>query len=237
MIQGLDDPSFLLYLHPMHGLMKDLPQLILASESPRRAELLRQLGVKFQVAHSKAAESAHEHLTAREVAQLNAYRKARSVAKKMPDALVLGADTVVALGTTLFGKPATLEDAYRMLEQLQGKVHIVATAVCLLCLRQHRQRIFVDTTAVKFRPLDAVGIRRYLTRVNPLDKAGAYAIQEQGDSIIEKIDGSYTNVVGLPTELLEHELNAWVDQSRKLPSAPLLAVLGKEARLQPRAQL
>jgi septum formation protein len=221
----------------MHAVMKHLPQLILASESPRRAQLLRQMGMKFQVAHSKTSESAHEQLTAREVAQLNAYRKARSVAKKLPDALVLGADTVVALETTLFGKPATLEDAYRMLEQLQGRMHLVITAVCLVCLRQHRQRIFAETTAVTFRPLDAVGIRRYLTRVNPLDKAGAYAIQEEGDLIIEKIEGSYTNVMGLPTELLEHELSGWVEQVRNKPSVPLLAVLGKEAPVQPRARL
>jgi septum formation protein len=87
----------------------------------------------------------------------------------------------------------------------------VVTAMCLLHWRERRQRIVADHTAVTFRPLDAVLIRRYLTRVNPLDKAGAYAIQEQGEMLIERIDGSYSNVVGLPMELLKRELSAWGD--------------------------
>ena len=186
-----------------------MPPIILASASPRRSDLLRQLGLAFTVMPSTVPELHTDQLTARELAQINAYRKARAVAKKHPDALVLGADTLVYRGVTLFGKPATLEDAYIMLEQLQGGTHEVVTAICLLHLRDHRQRCFADTTSVTFRPLDAVGIRRYLTRVNPLDKAGAYAIQEEGDSIIESISGSYTNVVGLPIEKLKAELELW----------------------------
>jgi nucleoside triphosphate pyrophosphatase len=116
---------------------------------------------------------------------------------------------LVYLGTMLFGKPATLEDAYQMLEKLQGRTHQVVTGICLLHLREHRQAVFVESTAVTFYPLDAVKIRRYLNRVNPLDKAGAYAIQEEGDLIVQKIVGSYTNVVGLPLERLTAELNAW----------------------------
>jgi septum formation protein len=185
------------------------PQVILASASPRRCELLRELGVEFRIVASDSPEVHSDQLTAREVAQINAYRKARAVAKKFPDALVMGADTVVALDETLFGKPATLEDAYQMLERLQGRTHIVVSGICLLQLRTHRQRIFCDSTEVTFRPLDAVGIRRYLTRVNPLDKAGAYAIQEWGDEIVEAISGSYTNVVGLPMEKLRSELQHW----------------------------
>jgi septum formation protein len=110
---------------------------------------------------------------------------------------------------TLFGKPATLEEAYGMLEHLQGRTHQVVTAVCLMFLRNHRQRVFCESTSVTFRPLGAVQIRRYLTRVNPLDKAGAYAIQEEGDQIIESISGSYTNVIGLPLEALAIELQSW----------------------------
>ncbi len=187
---------------------KGLP-LILASSSPRRSELLRQLGVEFTVSASEAPEILNEQLTAWELAQLNAYRKARTVAKKYPDALVMGADTLVCLDTALFGKPATLEDAYHMLEQLQGRTHQVVTAICLLHLREHRQKLFSETTAVTFQPLDAVKIRRYLTRVNPLDKAGAYAIQEEGDLLVQSITGSYSNVIGLPVERLGAELEAW----------------------------
>ena len=201
----------------------NLPSLILASSSPRRAELLRQLGLEFKIVASDVPEIVHEHLTAREVAQINAYRKARSVAKKIPDSLVLGADTLVHFDGTILGKPANLEEAYLMLEQLKGRTHQVVTAICLLHLRGHRQKIFSVSTAVTFRPLDAVKIRRYLARVNPLDKAGAYAIQEEGDEIVEKISGSYTNVVGLPLERLRQELTSWSKEFSGLP--PTLPVV------------
>jgi nucleoside triphosphate pyrophosphatase len=195
---------------PAYAMRSQWPPLILASASPRRAELLRQLGFEFKVVASDVPEIHHDQLTAREVAQINAYRKARAVAKRFPDLVVLGADTLVSLEESLLGKPASLEDAYGMLEQLQGRTHQVVTAICLLHLREHRQLMFTENTAVTFRPLDAVKIRRYLTQVNPLDKAGAYAIQEESDLLVEKIDGSYTNVVGLPLERLQTELDAWM---------------------------
>ena len=187
----------------------NLPPLILASNSPRRSELLRSLGLAFSVIPSDAAEIHTEQLTVTEISQLNAYRKARAVAKKFPDALVLGADTLVALETTLFGKPSNLEDACRMLKQLQGRTHRVVTGVCLIHLRGHRQKLFADATEVTFRPLDTGQIREYLAHINPLDKAGAYAIQEGGDKIVETISGSFSNVVGLPVERLRAELALW----------------------------
>jgi septum formation protein len=198
-----------MYIASMRAAFGDLPPLILASASPRRTELLRQLLQDFQVVASGAPEVRDDQLTARELSQVNAYRKARAVAKRHPDALVLGADTLVSLENALLGKPASLEEACQMLEQLQGRAHEVVTAVCLLHLRNHRQRVFAESTTVTFRPLDAVTIRRYLMRVNPLDKAGAYAIQEEGDLIVEKVAGSYTNVVGLPIERLSAELESW----------------------------
>jgi len=184
----------------------DLPPLILASASPRREELLRQLPWEFSVVPSDATELQHEHLTATEISQVNAYRKARAVAKKFPDALVLGADTLVYLGTQLFGKPANLAEAHRMLMQLQGHTHQVITGVCLIHLRSHRQKIFAESTDVTFCPLNTDQIRDYLARISPLDKAGAYAIQENGDLLVEKISGSFSNVVGLPMERLHEEL-------------------------------
>jgi septum formation protein len=183
--------------------------LILASASSRRVELLRQLALDFKVIPSEVPEIVHDQLTASEAAQINAYRKARAVAKRFPDALILSADTLVYTDSTIFGKPAGMEEAYLMLEKLQGHMHHVVTAVCLLNLRNHCQKTFAETTAVTFRPLDAVKIRRYLAKVNPLDKAGAYAIQEEGDLIVERIAGSYTNVVGLPLERLRPELQSW----------------------------
>ena len=158
---------------------------------------------------SDASEVHNEQLTATEVSQLNAYRKARAVAKKHPDALVLGADTLVYLGEQLMGKPADMEDAFRMLKQLQGRTHEVVTGICLIHLRGHRQKIFAESTSVRFRPLSTKQIRDYMRRTEPLDKAGAYAIQEHGDRIVEEIRGSYSNVVGLPLERLREELVSW----------------------------
>ncbi len=194
----------------------NLPPLILASSSPRRLVLLRGLGVEFNIVPSDAEEVHIEQMTATEVSQLNAYRKAYAVAKKFPDALVLGADTLVYLGETLMGKPADQEDAYRMLKQLQGRTHEVVTGICLIHLRGHRQKIFAESTSVRFRPLSTEQIRDYLTRIDPLDKAGAYAIQDHGDKIVDDIRGSYSNVVGLPLERLRAELAAWTETEGEL---------------------
>ena len=177
--------------------------------SPRRAELLQQLKLDFQVIPSNATEIVDEQLSPFEICQLNAYRKARVVAKKYPDRLVLGADTLVFLDGDILGKPAGPAEAERMLTRLQGRTHQVVTGINLIHLRIHRERVFAVSTDVTFHPLDAGQIRDYLARVNPLDKAGAYAIQEHGDRIISEISGSYSNVVGLPIERLRTELHSW----------------------------
>jgi len=187
----------------------DLPPLILASASPRRAELLRQLSLEFQVVPSDATEMFDDQLSPLELCQLNAHRKARVVAKKHPDALVLGADTLVFLDEEVMGKPASLSEARRMLGRLQGRTHQVVTGVSLIHLRAYRERIFAVRTDVTFHPLTADQINFYLSKMNPLDKAGAYAIQEDGDTIVSGISGSFSNVVGLPLEELEAKLSAW----------------------------
>ena len=187
------------------------PRLLLASASPRRAELLRELGVEFTVVPSRAPEVAPEHLSPAETAQVNAWRKAHLVAKQHPDAIILAADTVVGLGVEQFAKPADMADACRMLARLQGRTHQVVTGVCLLRRRPWRQRLFAVTTAVTFRRLHAGQIRRYLGRIHPFDKAGGYAIQEEGDQIVRSIHGSFTNVVGLPVEALRAELAGWTE--------------------------
>ncbi len=186
-----------------------LPPLILASASPRRAELLRGLGPEFTVLTSAAEEAHQDDFTARELCLLNAYRKARAVAKQHPQALVLGADTLVYLGTTLYGKPTDMADARRMLRELAGHTHQVVTGVCLLHLAKHRCRLFAETTDVTFKPLSDEQITVYLKAIQPLDKAGGYAIQDRGDDIVERINGSFTNVVGLPVERVKHELAGW----------------------------
>jgi len=186
-----------------------LPPLILASASPRRAGLLRQLDLKFQVLPGDATELSDDQLSPFEICQLNAHRKARAVARKFPDALVIGADTLVFLDRKILGKPATLAEAQTMLEKLQGRTHQVVTGVSLIHLRVHRESVFAVSTDVRFRALTAKQIRHYLSQMNPLDKAGAYAIQEHGDLIIEEISGSFSNVVGLPVERLEKEFREW----------------------------
>jgi len=145
------------------------------------------------------------------MAQINAYRKARAVAKKLPDALVLAADTLVYLDreTKLFGKPRDPGHAFEMLTELQGRTHAVITGVCLMHLREHRQRVFAEWTDVRFHPLTAGQIRKYLELINPLDKAGAYAIQEHGELVVAEVSGSYSNVVGLPVERVREELSQW----------------------------
>jgi septum formation protein len=178
----------------------------LASVSPRRSDLLRQLGYTFHVVPSEAEEIHSEDLSGGEVAQLNAYRKARIVSKKFPDAVTLGVDTVVVLGPRLFGKPANLAEAEEMLIALVGQTHQVVTGVCLIHLRSHRQKMFAEQTDVTFRKLTPEQIRTYHTKVNPLDKAGAYGIQEHSEILVESISGSFSNVAGLPMERLQTEL-------------------------------
>src|SRR2546423_478607 len=129
------------------------PPLILASASPRRAELLREAGLDFQSVPSDAPEVQPEHLTPGEICQINAYRKARAIAKEHPDSLVLGADPIVPLGLEVLGNPASLDEAHRTLAKLQGRTHEVLTGVCLVHLRAHQQRLFAVRTAVTFRHL------------------------------------------------------------------------------------
>jgi septum formation protein len=186
-----------------------LPPLILASASPRRADLLRQLKLEFEIVPSDATEVFDDHLSPLELCQLNAHRKARTVAKKIPDALVLGADTLVFLDRQIFGKPADKTAAKKMLLQLQGRTHQVVTGVSLIHLRAHAEKMFAVSTDVLFRPLTPEQIDLYLSKINPLDKAGAYAIQENGELIVSEISGSFSNVVGLPVEKVESELAAW----------------------------
>lgn len=198
--------------------MMNLPPLILASASPRRAELMERMGLTFSVLPSAAEEVWDKYLSPHELCQLNAYRKARAVAKKHLDHLVLGADTLVCLGNRRMGKPANRGEARKMLTLLSGKTHQVVTGVCLLHLRHHRQLAFAVSSAVVFRTLTRAMIDEYLRQVETIDKAGAYAIQEHGALIIEEHLGSFDNIVGLPTErlgevLAQFSMNESIGQS------------------------
>ena len=186
-----------------------LPRIILASASPRRSELLKELGLNFDVIPADADEIAPVHLSPHEICLVNAHRKARVIARENPDALVIGADTIVCLGQQIFGKPPNSTKARRILEALSGKTHEVVTGVCLMEIRARREKLFAVSTTVSFQRLTPGRVREYVKSVNTLDKAGAYAIQEHGDMIIKKINGSHSNVVGLPLERLRKELGDW----------------------------
>jgi septum formation protein len=181
--------------------------IVLASASQRRAELLRSMGVSFEIIASTVEEVAGGPLTPADVAVTNACRKAISVADTHRDATVIGADTVVALGNQRFGKPADTSEAAAMLGELSGKSHDVTTGVCLVRRSASELTVFADTTRVTFHELTAQQIGDYIDRVHVLDKAGAYAIQEGGDALVRRISGSFTNVVGLPVERLREVLS------------------------------
>jgi septum formation protein len=185
------------------------PRLILASASPRRRELLRSLGLEFEIVPSDAPELHDTNIPVAELCKLNAVNKAKSVAEQFPEALVIGADTLVALNREIYGKPTSLGEAREMLRRLQGHTHHVVTGVALLHHASSRSDSFAVETSVTFRALNDEQIEIYIAAVHVLDKAGAYGIQEKGDMIVEKICGSFTNVVGLPLEELSAHLQKW----------------------------
>ncbi len=177
--------------------------LILASQSPRRSELLRREGVDFTVVVKDTEEEHDASLPPQVLCARNAAAKAEAVAVDYPQATVLGADTLVFIDGTPLGKPADKEDAVRMLMRLQGRTHCVCTAVAVI-LPGGERRDFADISYVTFRPLTESDVLRYMQLVNVMDKAGAYAIQEHGELIIESIEGDFDNIVGLPvTRLLQ----------------------------------
>lgn len=179
--------------------------IILASKSPRRQELLSQMGYQFSLVLKEVDESFPANLSPIETALFIANKKINAFEHSITNELVITADTIVVLENEILGKPANRQDAIEMLQKLSGKKHHVITAVCLL--HQHNIKSFFDTSAVFFATLSQSEIEFYVDNFKPYDKAGAYGIQEWiGINKIEKIEGSYTNIVGLPTEKLYKEL-------------------------------
>ena len=175
-------------------------QIILASASPRRASLLQNAGfvsLKIMIPHVKESDDPLE----------NARLKAVEISGACPDAIVVGADTVIRLDDRIIGKPADLADARKILADLSGRTHDVSTGVCIRCVSENVTVRFEETTRVTFRKLTSAAIDRYVKTVDVLDKAGAYAIQEHGEDLISTIEGSFTNVIGLPVERLTETLH------------------------------
>lgn len=171
-------------------------QIVLASASPRRQELLRQVGVSFVVEPSNVAEQVTEPMTPAKLVEHLALIKAREIAGRRPDAIVLGADTIVVVDGQVLGKPADRAEAIAMLERLAGREHLVMTGVALV--QNGRTLVSHEETAVRFGPLTRERIERYVDSGEPIDKAGAYGIQGRAAALIHSISGDYFNVVGLP---------------------------------------
>ena len=171
---------------------------MLASCSPRRAALLSEAGFAFETIAPRVAEKFDVDLTLHELTAWNAIRKGTSVARAHPDKVVLAADTLVALNDEIIGKPADFSEAAQILRRLSGRTHEVCSAVLIYHLIAGGSAVFHEISHVRFRRLNNAEIDNYLAKVHPLDKAGAYAAQGHGGEIIAEINGSYTNVVGLP---------------------------------------
>ncbi len=180
--------------------MIKLPKLILASASPRRAEILTSVGWEFEKQIADIDESSFENENPEDYVQRLAAEKARTVAENNADAIVLGADTIVVINEKIIGKPKDLQEAREMLKMLSGNWHEVLTGVAIV--KSGETLVDFQRTSVKFAKMNEAEIEFLVQKGEPLDKAGAYAVQAQAALFIEKIEGDYWNVVGLPVNLV-----------------------------------
>lgn len=183
------------------SMVKTTPKLILASQSPRRLELLKQITDQFEVVPSSVEEKLDYGLRPEENARMLARAKAESVAKNYPDCWVIGADTLVTLHQEILGKPVDVPDAERMLRRLSGKEHRVVSGICVVSPGKTLDTAVMSK--VRFKSLTDEEISGYIQTGEPMDKAGAYAIQGQGSFMIREFSGSHSNIVGLPIEELK----------------------------------
>jgi len=181
-------------------------KIILASQSPRRKELLKELSLRFETFHPVVDETLLPNEAPEGFALRLAHNKAHKAATALGDALYIGADTVVALDGAIFGKPRDLADARDILSCLSGQTHSVITAYCVFDKPSGREELKAVETLVTFKELTDSEIEEYVDTLEPMDKAGAYAIQGKGEFMVEKFIGSYSNVVGLPTKELKETL-------------------------------
>lgn len=183
--------------------------IILASASPRRQELLSNLGLEFEIEASEVDETLDETMSAAQQVEELAERKASVVAAQNTRGLVIGADTLVVLGDKPLGKPANREEAIQMLSSLQGRSHEVFTGLAVIDASTGQSIVTHQATAVRFKPLSLEQIRRYVDTGEPYDKAGAYAVQGKASIFIDSIRGCYFNVVGLPVAKLADALRTF----------------------------
>ena len=182
--------------------------VVLASESPRRRELMNISGIPFYTQAAKIDETFNANLSIEEGVMDLALRKAMKVSETRPNEVVIGADTIVVIDNEILGKPKDLEDAYRMLRLLSNKTHRVITGVAIV--NQDVKKTFYEETEVKFANLSEETIEWYIKSREYYDKAGGYAIQGKGMILVERIHGDYFNVVGMPMHHLVEELKAFI---------------------------
>lgn len=182
------------------------PNIVLASKSPRRADLLKQIGVKFEIYPSGVEEPQITRISPANAVQDLALTKARTVAAKLDTGLVLGADTVVVIDGQPIGKPENDAHALEILTRLSGKRHEVITGVALIDVEQKNEVVWAEKTVVYFRELRQSEIWAYVRSGESSDKAGAYGIQGKAGAFVERIEGCYFNVVGLPLASLTVQL-------------------------------
>lgn len=184
-----------------------MKKLILASASPRRRELLEQIGAVFQVCPSQGEEVITGTYPGDVVMELSGQKGQEVFDRIEGDVCVIGADTVVAIDHAILGKPADEQEAIAMLQRLQGRIHEVYTGVTILCRKQGnaQRKSFYEKTTVEFYPVSSEEIHAYVKTGEPLDKAGAYGIQGKSAVFVKRIEGDYNNVVGLPVARVYQE--------------------------------
>ena len=186
-------------------------RLILASTSPRRIVLLKSLGYLFDIIPHDIEECIQGNVLPAELVQNLAFLKASDVARRVCDAVIVSADTIIAHEKGILGKPKDVSDARRILSILSNSEHDVISGVCVMASPSRKKMLRIERTHIKMKYIKDEEIDRYILTGEPMDKAGAYAIQGEGRKFIEKIDGSYSNAVGLPLELLQEMLNHFMN--------------------------
>lgn len=180
-------------------------RLILASGSPRRRELLAKMGYTFEICTPDVDENVPGH--ASEVVRTLAQRKGRAAAANYTDGVIIASDTLVSLNGVPLGKPENIADAQRMLRALSGSEHAVYTGVCIIDAATGREEVQVDRSGIWFREVTDAEIDEYIATGEPMDKAGAYAIQGIGGKFVDRFDGSYENIVGFPVDIVRDILS------------------------------
>lgn len=181
-----------------------MPKIILASTSPRRKQILKNAGIDFEIHASSFDEKLKSQDFSEEIAENFALNKAKDISEKFPDDIVISADTVVVFDNKIFMKPKDKKDAFCMLKTLSGKTHFVQTSICMLYAG--KKLLKSVKTFVTFKELSDELINYYIEKFNPLDKAGAYGIQELPDGFVESVDGDFENVIGISSSVVKEML-------------------------------